>query len=127
MRKAAFGIFLMLAAVPAWGQAPGAPPAAKAARTAAAAAPQPASGDLRPAPVMATSPEPTFDENTYARLKDALLSYSSLQVRGGWPALPADAKLAPGASGPAVALLRRRLVITEDLAADKQLGDTYEG
>ena len=29
-----------------------------------------------------------------------LLSYSAIQVRGGWPALPADVKLAPGATGP---------------------------
>ncbi len=49
-----------------------------------------------------------------------------IQVRGGWPALPADAKLAPGVSGPNVTVLRRRLVITEDLAADKRTGDTYD-
>ena len=127
MRKAAIGMFMMLVAGPAWGQAASAPPAAKAPRTAAPAASPPGAADLRSVPVMATSPEPTFDENTYARLKDALLSYSSLQVRGGWPVLPADPKLAPSVTGPAVALLRRRLVITEDLAADKEEGDGYDG
>ena len=67
-----------------------------------------------------------YDAGTYERLKEALLSYADLQVRGGWPVLPADAKLAPGASGPNVVLLRRRLVITEDLTADKRTGDSYD-
>ena len=49
----------------------------------------------------------------------ALLAYSALEVRGGWPALPASAKLAPGASGPEVALLRRRLAISEDLRPEQ--------
>ena len=54
----------------------------------------------RSAAALALSAEPVFDEGTYQRIKEALLSYSAIQVRGGWPALPADAKLAPGASGP---------------------------
>ena len=61
----------------------------------------------------ALSADPVFDEGTYQRIKEALLSYSAIQVRGGWPVLPADAKLSPGARGPAVALLRQRLVISE--------------
>jgi L,D-transpeptidase YcbB len=47
-------------------------------------------------------------------------------VRGGWPAIPADAKLAPGASGPQVALLRKRLVISDDLAPELEAGDSYD-
>ena len=47
-------------------------------------------------------------------------------MRGGWPSLPADAKLAPGASGPDVALLRRRLVITEDMPVAQEAGDAYD-
>jgi murein L,D-transpeptidase YcbB/YkuD len=47
-------------------------------------------------------------------------------VRGGWPTLPIDAKLAPGASGPDVALLRQRLVIGDDLAPEREAGDVYE-
>ncbi len=82
--------------------------------------------DSRSAAELAMSSEPVFDEGTYQRIKEALLSYSAIQVRGGWPALPADAKLAPGASGPNVALLRRRLAVTEDLAADKADGDSYD-
>ena len=42
------------------------------------------------------------------------------------PTLPATAKLAPGARGPDVALLRQRLAVTEDLPANKINGDLYE-
>ena len=78
---------------------------------------------MRSAAALALSSDPVFDEGTYQRIKEALLSYADIQVRGGWPALPADAKLAPGASGPDVALLRRRLVISDDMPAAKEAGD----
>jgi murein L,D-transpeptidase YcbB/YkuD len=80
-------------------------------------------------PVLAqvsASPIPTLDEGTAERISAAILAYSALQVRGGWPSLPATAKLAPGAKGPDVALLRRRLAITEDLPADRIGGDVYD-
>jgi len=120
---------------PAFGQAVNPPSAPALAQNAPPAASQP--GPAKPAPVstpdllssavLSNSTEPTFDSGTYARLKEALLSYTSLQVRGGWPILPADAKLAPGSTGPTVALLRQRLVVTEDLASDKERGDAYDG
>ncbi len=100
-------------------------PPVSAAKPAQLAAPRstPAS---RSAEQLAASPDPTFDEGTYGQIKEALLSYSALQVRGGWPTMPADAKLAPGSSGPNVALLRHRLAITEDLAPEKEKGDAYD-
>ena len=67
-----------------------------------------------------------FDEGTYQRIKETLLSYAAIQVRGGWPAIPADSKLAPGANGPEVALLRKRLVISDDLAPELEAGDSYD-
>jgi L,D-transpeptidase YcbB len=83
--------------------------------------------EMRSAAELALSSDPVFDDGTYQRIKEALLSYSDIQVRGGWPTLPADAvKLAPGASGPDVALLRQRLVVTEDLAANQENGDAYD-
>jgi murein L,D-transpeptidase YcbB/YkuD len=75
---------------------------------------------------VSTSPHPTFDEDTAQRISAAMLSYSTLDVRGGWPMLPATAKLAPGAKGPEVELLRRRLALTDDLPADKAAGDLYD-
>ncbi len=80
----------------------------------------------RSAAALALSAEPVFDEGTYQRLKEALLSYSAIQVRGGWPSLAADPQLVPGGSGPSVASLRRRLAITEDLSAQQETGDSYD-
>jgi len=72
-----------------------------------------------------TSPEPTFDEGTYDRINEALLSYAAIEVRGGWPTL-AKVTLEPGAKGPEVAKLRARLAVTEDLPPELADGDTYD-
>jgi len=129
-------VVLALAAGPAAAQTAGQPlvtvkPKASSAKPANPAKPphmaKPASTpEGRSAAALALSAEPVFDEGTYQRLKEALLSYSAIQVRGGWPNLAADAQLAPGVSGPSVTLLRRRLAITEDLGAEREAGDTYD-
>ncbi len=82
--------------------------------------------ESRSAAQLALSSDPVFDEDTFQRIKDALLFYSDIQVRGGWPTLPADAKLAPGASGPDVVTLRQRLVISDDMPAKDAAGDNYD-
>ena len=96
------------------------------AKTPRAAAKAPSTPEARSAAALALSANPVFDEGTYQRIKEALLSYSAIQVRGGWPALPADAKLSPEASAPTVALLRKRLVISDDLAPEKEQGEAYD-
>jgi len=126
------GLVLVFTAGSAWAQGGAvAPKPSGAAKPSAAAksqaAAKPASTpESRSAAELALSSEPVFDEDTFQRIKEALLYYSDIQVRGGWPTLPADAKFAPGASGPDVALLRRRLVISDDLPADKEAGDAYD-
>jgi murein L,D-transpeptidase YcbB/YkuD len=136
MIGAAAGAILAFGVAAASGQTAGSVPDVLAQRP----APAPQSTPARPAPAPATastpekrsaaalalSQEPVFDIGTYARLKEALLSYADLQVRGGWPTIPADAKLAPGATGPNAALLRRRLAITEDIAAGNESGDAFD-
>jgi murein L,D-transpeptidase YcbB/YkuD len=110
---------LLLATVlacPALAQTAATPPRAKAA--------QPAPAPARA--LVSNSSIPTFDEGTVPRIAAAMLSYSAIEVRGGWPTLPANAKLAPGSRGPEVALLRERLAITDDLPADKAAGDLYD-
>jgi L,D-transpeptidase YcbB len=90
--------------------------------TAAASTPE-----SRSAVALALSHEPTFDEGTAKRIKEAALSYSDLAVRGGWPTIPADAKFAPGVQGAHDELLRKRLIVTEDLTADKASGPYDDG
>jgi len=107
--------------------APAAPkPAATAAPTGTAHPAKPAAAastpESRSAAALALSHEPTFDEGTAKRIKEAALSYSDLAVRGGWPAIPAEAKFVTGVPGAHDNLLRKRLIITEDLAADKATG-----
>src|SRR5215471_9196572 len=106
---------------PAFAQAP----SPKAPAAPAAQAPTPAA-PVQSVPSPAKAPDPTFDEGTAQRIAAALLSYSAIEVRGGWPTVPASPKLALGGSGPEVAVLRERLVITDDLAPEHLRGETYD-
>ena len=83
MRKAAISLaFSMTLAGPALAQTNPVPiPAARP-------APQAARPAIHP---VSKSADPTFDEGTYQRISAAMLSYSSIEVRGGWPMLPAGA------------------------------------
>jgi murein L,D-transpeptidase YcbB/YkuD len=116
----------MLAAVPAFGQstpspiraADPAPAHASPAKPAAAAS----TPEARSATALALSHEPTYDEGSAQRIREAALSYSDLAVRGGWPVVPADAKFALGVQGANDDLLRKRLIVSGDLAADKASG-----
>jgi L,D-transpeptidase YcbB len=98
----------------------GATPAAHAAPAKPAAAAS--TPEARSAAALALSHEPTYDEGSAQRIREAALSYSDLAVRGGWPTIPADAKFALGTPGPNDELLRKRLIVTGDLAADKATG-----
>jgi murein L,D-transpeptidase YcbB/YkuD len=131
-------IATLLAVAPALGQGVTGSGAAPLSAKPASAAPATAANPAHPAPAkpagvastpesrsaaaLALSHEPTFDEGTAQRIKEAALSYSDLAVRGGWPAIPADAKFAAGVPGPNDDLLRQRLLISGDLAADKASG-----
>jgi len=130
MRIAAFttaALLLALAATPSLAQnaasrAPKPPAAAKPAQP-----PKPVSTpEQRSAEELSLTSEPVFDDGTYKRIKDTLLSYSAIQVRGGWPEIPADAKLEPGANGPAVQILRKHLVISDDMSERAWAGENYD-
>jgi murein L,D-transpeptidase YcbB/YkuD len=103
------------------GTVPAAANPAHAAAPKAAAAPA-STAESRSAAALALTHEPTYDEGTAQRIKDAALSYSDLAVRGGWPTIPADAKFALGTAGANDDLLRKRLIVSGDLAADKASG-----
>ena len=124
-------VTLTLATTSAFGQSAPAGPTAVAANPAHATPPaKPAAAasttESRSAQALALSYEPTFDEGTAQRIKEAALSYSDLAVRGGWPAIPADAKFALGVAGPNDDLLRKRLLISGDLAPDKPATGPYD-
>ena len=85
-----------------------------------------AGAPVQSVPSPAKAPEPAVDEGTAQRMAAALLSYSAIEVRGGWPTVPASAKLAPGGSAPEVAVLRERLVISDDLAPEHIRGEAYD-
>src|SRR5262249_35049247 len=102
-----------------------APPAKPTAQT-VKPAPAFSTPESRSAAALALSSDPVFDDGTYLRIKQTLLSYSDIEVRGGWPIVPVEAKIAPGASGPAVALLRKHLVITGDMPVSEEPGDSYD-
>jgi murein L,D-transpeptidase YcbB/YkuD len=53
----------------------------------------------------------------YQRGRDRLRDYRAIAAAGGWPQMAAGATLRPGMTDPRVATLRRRLLVTRDLAA----------
>jgi murein L,D-transpeptidase YcbB/YkuD len=98
-------------------------PAAVAPHPAPAKQAQPGSTpESRSAEALALTHEPTYDEGTAQRIRDAALSYSDIAVRGGWPTIPAEAKFALGVQGQHDDLLRKRLLMSGDLAGDKDKG-----
>jgi L,D-transpeptidase YcbB len=111
----------MLASVPVWGEGEGQatrPPAHAGSQNAVART----TPEQRSAAALSLSHEPTLDAGTVQRIKDAALSYSDLAVRGGWPDIPTNAKFAAGVAGPHDELLRKRLIVSGDLADDKSSG-----
>src|SRR3974377_1764318 len=129
-------ITILLTTAPAFAQNAGLPGAANPApmarapgSSAAPARPTPGKSALtvstpesRSAAALALSHEPTFDEGTAQRIREAALSYSDIAVRGGWPLIPPHANFAVGAAGGNDDLLRKRLIVSGDLAEDKASG-----
>ncbi len=125
----------MLVAGPAFAQgaASGAAGAGTAASRPAAATPPVAHAPAKPvaaastpesrsAAALALSHEPTFDEGSAQRIREAIGRYKNMAGRGGNPIIPADATFALGVQGPGDDVLRKRLILSGDLAADKAAG-----
>jgi L,D-transpeptidase YcbB len=132
-RMTIVAVAAMLVAAPAYGQstapATGAAPHPVPAGTAPAAHAAPAkpavtasTAESRTSAVLALQHDPTYDEGSAQRIREAALSYSDMAVRGGWPVIPSEAKFAAGEPGAHDEVLRKRLIISGDLAADKPTG-----
>jgi murein L,D-transpeptidase YcbB/YkuD len=78
--------------------------------------------EQRSAAILAQYSEPVFDPQSAQRTEHAIKRYKAIAAKGGWPAIPAEAKYAAGAEGADVDLLRRRLVITGDLFTVENTG-----
>jgi len=64
----------------------------------------------------------------YVGLKQALARMRTVVGAGGWPAVSPGPAIKPGATDPRVALVRKRLLVTGELAASTTSGDTvYSG
>jgi murein L,D-transpeptidase YcbB/YkuD len=63
------------------------------------------------------------DTPEYIRLRSALVAYRRLARDGGWPTLPEGPTIKPGMTDARVPVLRQRLIVTGELAADAPTGD----
>lgn len=98
--------------------APGAGEAATAAST-EAVAPKPKPKKPPPPPrelALSDDPTPTLQPETFFTTAKASERYLQIVDRGGWPTV--GAALRPGAKGPAVVLLRRRLAAEDETLRD---------
>jgi L,D-transpeptidase YcbB len=65
-------------------------------------------------------------QEDYQRLRQALARYRSLARAGGWPPLPNGPVVKPGAADPRLPLLRSRLMLEGDLAANAATGTVFD-
>ena len=71
---------------------------------------------------------PVFSDRTVQATLAAVASYRNIVAGGGWPIVPADQTLRLGMNDPAIATLRRRLMVSGDLSTRAGLSgefDTY--
>ncbi len=70
---------------------------------------------------------PTLSPANAESLKRAIARYEAIVAAGGWPTVP-KVQMAPGTSGEAVAVLRKRLEIEGDLDGGSMFGDgSFDG
>lgn len=72
------------------------------------------------------SNQPVMSAQTVSYVQTAIGHYSDIASRGGWHSVPGNARLKLGVSDPAVPALRRRLMISGDLAQSAGLSNAYD-
>ncbi|MGO9429198.1 L,D-transpeptidase family protein [Rhodoblastus sp.] len=116
------------AAAPAPAATEPAPPSATAPSTAGAIEkpkPKPKPKPVAPPREMALSDDPTpvLQPETFFATAKASERYANIVDAGGWPYVPGG--LSPGAKGPGVVALRRRLAVEGDLVGAEGSGSTW--
>src|SRR5918998_283046 len=74
------------------------------------------------------SSTPILSQQALAGTEEMIERYRDIVARGGWTPVQASEKLRMGANGPAVVMLRRRLIVTGDLdpaAGSSPVYDSY--
>ena len=69
---------------------------------------------------------PMLSQESMMAAEQAIGAYRDLAARGGWPSVQLPNRMAVGARGPAVSVLRQRLIVTGDLDPAAANGDVYD-
>jgi murein L,D-transpeptidase YcbB/YkuD len=69
---------------------------------------------------------PIFSPQTTTFVEMAIQQYQQIVSSGGWPEVPSDKKLQLGVSDPAVAVLRKRLMISGDLPTQAGISPAFD-
>ncbi|MBN9074064.1 MAG: L,D-transpeptidase family protein [Rhizobiales bacterium] len=72
------------------------------------------------------STTPIFSPNTVSYTEHAISQYQNIVAQGGWPTVPVMDKLRIGVSSPAVAELRKRLIISGDLSRSAGVSNAFD-
>jgi murein L,D-transpeptidase YcbB/YkuD len=72
------------------------------------------------------SNNPIFGSGAAANLQQAIYDYETIVANGGWPKVQTTVKLKIGVVDPAVATLRKRLMISGDLAQSAGISNSFD-
>ncbi|PRD45960.1 murein L,D-transpeptidase [Phyllobacterium phragmitis] len=72
------------------------------------------------------SNQPIMSPATVSYVQNAIGYYSNIVAQGGWPNVPAGAKLQLGVVDPVVSVLRKRLIIAGDLSESAGLSNSFD-
>jgi murein L,D-transpeptidase YcbB/YkuD len=75
---------------------------------------------------VARSTTPILSTQTVAASEAAIAQYQQIVASGGWPAVPSGQQLRLGSSGPAVSLLRKRLVVAGDIGPETGASPVFD-
>ena len=72
------------------------------------------------------SSTPILSVQTVAATESAIEQYQQIVANGGWPMTPGGAQLRLGSNGPAVSILRRRLIASADIGPETGFSPVFD-